>query len=205
MTLFPDSMLLINGVLCTAEDGATYPDISPWTGTQIGRAADASPADLDQAIAAARTAFDDTDWSTDHGKRLAALRRYADLIKANRSRFAALARHEAGAAGGAIYGPACDAPLGMLDFTLGVAETYQWETDLGVGEMFGFKSRRKLWKEAVGVVAAITPWNMPTQINLAKMFPALAAGCTIVLKAAPDTPMLAALLGELAVEAQLPA
>jgi aldehyde dehydrogenase (NAD+) len=76
---------------------------------------------------------------------------------------------------------------------------------LGVGEMFGFKSRRKLWKEAVGVVAAITPWNMPTQINLAKMFPALAAGCTVVLKAAPDTPMLAALLGELAVEAGLPA
>jgi aldehyde dehydrogenase (NAD+) len=205
MTLFPDTKLLINGELCAAEGGATYPDISPWTGTEIGRAADASLADLDKAIAAARSAFDDTDWSTDHAKRLTALRRYAEVIKVNRNRFAELARHEQGAAAGAVYGPACDAPLGMLDFTLGVAENFEWEKDLGVGEMFGFKSRRKLWKEAIGVVAAITPWNMPTQINLAKMFPALAAGCTVVLKPAPDTPMLAALLGELAVEAGLPA
>ena len=205
MSLFPDTMLLIDGELRIAEGGATYPDISPWDGTEIGRAADASAADLDKAIAAARTAFDDTDWSRDHAGRLTVLRRYANIIKANRDRFAELARHEQGAAGGAVYGPACDAPLGMLDFTLELADSYEWEEDLGVGEMFGFKSRRKVWKEAAGVVAAITPWNMPTQINLAKMFPALAAGCTVILKAAPDTPMLAALLGELAVEAGLPA
>lgn len=205
MSLFPDSKLLIDGELRPAEGGATYADISPWTGTEIGRAADATAADLDAAIAAARKAFDTTAWSTNHVERLAALTKFAQTIKANRNRFAELAKHEGGAAGGAVYGPACDAPLGMLDYTLEVANGFEWEQDLGLADMFGFKSRRKVWKEAIGVVAAITPWNMPTQINLAKMFPALAAGCTVILKAAPDTPMLAALLGELAVEAELPA
>jgi aldehyde dehydrogenase (NAD+) len=116
-----------------------------------------------------------------------------------------LARHESGAASLEVLLAACDAPLGMLDFVLKTAAEYQWDRDLGVAEMMGSKSDRKVWREPVGVVAAITPWNVPTQINLAKAFPALAAGCTVVLKPAPDTPMLAALLGELAVEAGLPA
>jgi aldehyde dehydrogenase (NAD+) len=203
-TLFPDTKLTINGELCTAEGGKTYPDISPWTGEEIGRAADASRGDLDKAIAAARRAFDATDWSTDHKARLAALSRFADTLRANRDRLAQLARHEVGAPMGLIFGPQCDVPLGMLAGTLKIAGEYQWEQDLGIGEMFGFKSRRMIWREPVGVVAAITPWNFPTQINLAKIFPALAAGCTVVLKPAPDTPMLGSVLGELAIKAGLP-
>src|SRR3546814_14920599 len=62
----------------------------------------------------------------------------------------------------------------------------------------GLQSRRTIRREAVGVVAAITPWNFPNQINLAKIGPALAAGNTVVLKPAPDTPWLAADLGRLA-------
>jgi aldehyde dehydrogenase (NAD+) len=205
MAAYPDTKLLIDGALRAAEGGATYADISPWTGEEIGRAADATLGDLDKAVAAARRAFDKTDWSTDHAKRLAALSRYADVIRANRDRFAGIARDEVGAAGATIYSAQCDWPLGMLDYVIKMASEYQWEEDIGVSETWGFKSRRKVWKEPVGVVAAITPWNVPTQINIAKVFPALAAGCTVILKPAPETPMLAALLGELAVEAGLPA
>ena len=205
MPLFPETRLLIDGELCPAEGGATYADVSPWTGQEIGRAADASPRDLDSAIAAARRAFDENEWSRDHQARLVSLRRFADCIKAGRDRLALLARHETGAAGGAVFGPACDAALGMLDFPLQVAAEFCWDEDLGIADSLGVRSRRQIWKEARGVVAAITPWNMPTQINLAKSIPALAAGCTVVLKAAPDTPMLGAVLGEMAVEAGLPA
>ena len=204
MSIFPQSRLLIDGELCAAQGGATYADISPWTGEEIGRAADAAPGDLDRAIGAARRAFDETNWSTDHAGRIAVLERFAQVLKANRDRLALLARHESGAASAEIYVAACDAPLGMLDYVLKTAREYAWDRDLGVAEMLGSRSGRRIWKEPVGVVAAITPWNVPTQINLAKSFPALAAGCTVVLKPAPDTPMLAALLGELAVEAGLP-
>lgn len=203
--MYPNSRLLIDGELCDAATGATYPDISPWNGKEIGRAADAGLADLDRAIAAARSAFDNTDWSTDHGQRIAALRKYSDTLKSNRQRFADLARDEVGAPGASIFSAACDAPLGMIDGWLDMAAHYEWEQDIGTSQMFGFTSRRKVWKEAVGVVAAITPWNVPTQINIAKVLPALAAGCTVVLKPAPETPMLGALLGELALEAGLPA
>lgn len=203
--MYPNSKLLIDGELCEAECGSTYPDISPWNGKEIGQAADGSLADLDRAIAAARRAFDDSDWATDHAKRIAALRKYAEVLKANRQRFADLARDEVGAPGATIFSAACDAPLGMIDGWLDFAENYEWEQDIGTAEMFGMISRRKVWKEPVGVVAAITPWNVPNQINIAKVLPALAAGCTVVLKPAPETPMCGALMGELAVEAGLPA
>ena len=202
---YETTRLLIDGQLCEAENGKTYPDISPWNGKEIGEAADASLADMERAIAAARRAFDETDWSTNHAGRIAALRKYARVLQDNRQRFVDLARDEVGAPGATVPIAACDMPLAMIDGFLDVAENYEWEEDIGTASLFGFESRRKVWKEAVGVVAAITPWNVPTQINIAKVLPALAAGCTVVLKPAPETPMLAALMGELAVEAGLPA
>ncbi|HEY3694972.1 aldehyde dehydrogenase family protein [Phenylobacterium sp.] len=205
MAKYPDAKLLIDGELRPAENGATYPDIGPWDGEEIGRAADASLGDLDKAIGAARRAFDTTDWSTNHKKRVATLRVFADLLRKNRDRLAEIAHDEVGAPLGTIFSAQCDWPLGMLDFVLDTADNYEWEDDLGVAKSGpGANSRRKVWKEPVGVVAAITPWNVPTQINLAKIVPALAAGCTVILKPAPETPMLAAVLGEVAVEAKLP-
>jgi len=87
-----------------------------------------------------------------------------------------------------------------LRWTIDLAEHYEWESDLGVAEPMGIPTRRTVRREAVGVVAAITPWNFPNQINLAKVGPALAAGNTVVLKPAPDTPWLACELGRLAAE-----
>ena len=96
------------------------------------------------------------------------------------------------------------AEVGMPDFMMGAAgfdvpvdglawvdrpgRAYEFETDLGVAKPMGIPTRRTVRREPVGVVAAITPWNVPNQINLAKIGPALAAGCTVVLKPAPDTP-----------------
>jgi aldehyde dehydrogenase (NAD+) len=88
-------------------------------------------------------------------------------------------------------------PVEDLGFSADTAEAYPWRTDLGVAAPMGIKTQRTVVREAVGVVGAITPWNFPHQINLAKIGPALAAGNTVVLKPAPDTPWCAAILGEL--------
>ena len=93
-----------------------------------------------------------------------------------------------------------EGPVADLSFCADTAESYQWTTDLGIASPMGIKTQRTIAREAVGVVGAITPWNFPHQINLAKIGPALAAGNTVVLKPAPDTPWCAAVLGELILE-----
>jgi len=93
-----------------------------------------------------------------------------------------------------------DGPIEDLSFAADTAESYQWSTDLGHATPQGITTNRTIAREAVGVVGAITPWNFPHQINLAKIGPALAAGNTLVLKPAPDTPWMAAVLGEVIAE-----
>jgi aldehyde dehydrogenase (NAD+) len=204
MTAFEDSRLFINGKLVPAEDGRKYPNIGPATGEIIGYAADASTADMDEAIAAARNAFDNTDWSTNTELRLKVLTQFRDQLHIYRDRIRELAMAEAGAPAGCIAGPQCDAPISFVDYGLENLRTYKFERDLGLATTMGITSKRMVWKEAAGVVGAITPWNVPFQINLAKCFPALAAGCTIVLKPAPETPWLAAILGEIASKTDMP-
>ncbi len=201
---FKDSLLFINGRLVPAAAGRRYPNIAPATAEVIGHAADASAGDMDAAIAAARRAFDSGPWATDRDLRLRALTQFRDAIRANRDRIKALAIAEAGSPVGCIAGPQCDAPISFLDFVLDTLKTYAFERELPVANTMGVPSRRLVWKEAAGVVGAITPWNVPFQINLAKIFPALAAGCTVVLKPAPETPWLAAVLGEIAATTDIP-
>jgi len=93
-----------------------------------------------------------------------------------------------------------EVPVNDLAFAADTAESYVWNQDLGDASPMGIPTRRTVAREAVGVVGAITPWNFPHQINLAKLGPALAAGNTVVLKPAPDTPWCAAVLGELIAE-----
>jgi aldehyde dehydrogenase (NAD+) len=81
-----------------------------------------------------------------------------------------------------------------------VAEKYAWQRELGVHELFGMKSRRRVVREPVGVAGLVTPWNFPLMLNLAKLVPALMAGNTAVLKAAPDTPWSATWIGRLVAE-----
>jgi aldehyde dehydrogenase (NAD+) len=194
--------LLIDGKLVAAIGGYTYPNINPATEEVLGEVADAGPADMDRAIAAARRAFDSTDWSTNHGFRLHCLTQLRQAMASAMDDLRLQIAAETGAPLGICgqAGPHCDLPISFIDFTLENLPQYPWSTDIGISEIMGGRSRRLVEKEAVGVVAAITPWNVPLQINLAKCIPALAAGCTVILKAAPDTPWSATALGRLVAE-----
>ena len=190
LALAGESRLLIDGALCAARSGRSYANIDPATEEEIGRVADAGPEDMEAAIGAARRAFDETDWSTNHALRLKCLTQLRDAFVAARDRLRPLIAAETGAPIGicGAGGPHCDVPIGFADWLLGYLPGFQWERDIGEATVLGVRSRRIVRKEAIGVVAAITPWNVPLQINLAKCLPALAAGCTVVLKPAPDTP-----------------
>jgi aldehyde dehydrogenase (NAD+) len=204
MTMLPQAKLYVDGVLRDATGGRTYDNINPWTGEVVGHAADATSADVDAAIAAARRAFDTTDWSRNHARRFELVKKLFDLFVANRNRLGELARYEAGASLVAVnraqVGLALEAWADLMD----VFPQVVWERDRGTKETYGFTTHRKTVHEAIGVVGAITPWNVPLYVNAEKVVSALLAGCTVILKPAPDTPALGAVFGELAAEAGFP-
>jgi aldehyde dehydrogenase (NAD+) len=196
-----EERLFINGKLRPASGGRTLDNISPVTEEVIGVAADASAADMDEAIGAARTAFDEGSWASDPQFRAKCLRQlHAALVKhASACRATLLA--EVGAAEISLQTAMFDAALSCLTYAAHLAETFVWEEPMqDDGAAWGMASKRTILREPMGVAACITPWNVPMQINLAKIGPALAAGCTVVLKPAPDTPWSGLLLGRLAAE-----
>ncbi|HTZ71441.1 MAG TPA: aldehyde dehydrogenase family protein [Acetobacteraceae bacterium] len=203
-TILPEAKLYIDGVARRAAGDKTYDNIGPWTGTVIGKAADASAADVEAAIAAARRAFDTTDWSTNHKRRLELVTKLRDQFIANRERLVDISRYEAGAALGAVQRAQVLMALDGFNDLIDLFPEIEWEKDRGTRAAMGFESRRKTIHEAVGVVAAITPWNFPFYVNIAKVVSALLAGCTVILKPAPDTPSAGAIFGELAAAAGFP-
>ena len=196
----PPAQQLVDGKLGGAADGATYPILNPATGEQIGVAPDSTAGDVDGAIAAARRAFDETDWSANLELRVRCLRQLRQALLDHADELRALTTAEVGMPGFMMGAAGFDVPVEGLRWVTDLAETYEWESDLGVARPMGIPTRRTVVREPVGVVAAITPWNVPTQINLAKVGPVLAAGCTVVLKPAPDTPWVACELGRLVAE-----
>jgi len=196
----PAPQLLIDGKLSAASDETTYPILNPATGAEIGQAPDATADDMEAAIVAARRAFDETDWSTNLELRVRCLRQLHAALLEEKAAFEALTTAEVGMPGFMMGAAGFDVPVEGLKWVTDLVESYEFETDLGVASPMGIPSRRTVRREPVGVVAAITPWNVPTQINLAKVGPALAAGCTVVLKPAPDTPWVACELGRLVAE-----
>ncbi|MEP9416859.1 aldehyde dehydrogenase [Gordonia sp. VNQ95] len=201
MTLRPESAsdLLVDGKLIPG-GGGVFDVVNPATEEVIGKAADGTADDMDTAIAAARRAFDTTDWSRDHAFRARCLRQLRDALLAHGDEFKALTTEEVGAPAFLTGGPQFEGPATDLGYFADLAENYQWTRDLGEATPMGLKNHREVRSEAVGVVGAITPWNFPHQINFAKIGPALAAGCTVVLKPAPDTPWAAALVGKVIAE-----
>jgi len=194
-----NSDLFIDGEL-VAGGGGRYPTINPATEEVLGTAANADIADMDRAIAAARRAFDTGDWSTDTGLRVRCIRQLRDAMGEHIEELREITISEAGAPRMLTAAAQLEGPVDDLGFSADTADSYPWRTDLGVAAPMGISTRRILVREGVGVVGAITPWNFPHQINLAKIGPALAAGNTVVLKPAPDTPWCAAVLGELVAE-----
>ncbi len=204
MSVLPDAKLYINGKACDAEGGRTYDVIGPWTGEPVCKAADCSAADVEKAIVAARHAFDNTDWSTNHQKRLDLVIKLRALFEKNRDRLGQLAIHEAGAAKGAVTLAHVGMALAGWDDYIRLFPQVTWEHDYGTREAYGMNHKRIAVYEAVGVVAAITPWNVPLYVNIGKVVAALLAGCTVILKPAPNTPGMGAIFGELAQEAGFP-
>ena len=197
---FGEERMLIDGRLVRSSSGATYPTVNPATEEVLGVCAEASPADLDAAMAAARRTFDETSWSTDVALRVRCLRQLQQALTAHADELRAMTIAETGSPLFFTRSAALDEPVASLGWVADLAEGYEWTTDLGTAKPLGMPARRWVRREATGVVAAITPWNVPHQINLAKIGPALAAGNTVVLKPAPDTPWCATVLGRLIVE-----
>jgi aldehyde dehydrogenase (NAD+) len=190
--------MLIDGKLVTAD--RTYPSINPATGQVLDLAPDASVADAQAAIAAARRAFDTTNWATDTGFRARCLDQLHAALGSQKEMLRELTIADVGAPRVLTYGAQLDEPIGIVRYYADLLPGYPMSEEIGELEFRGQRHRRWVEKEPVGVVAAIIGYNYPTQLALAKLSPALAAGCTVVLKAAPDDPLITLALGELIAE-----
>jgi acyl-CoA reductase-like NAD-dependent aldehyde dehydrogenase len=190
-----DRRLLIDGRLVTT--AAAFPSINPATGEVIGHAPDAGIEQAEAAIAAARRAFDTTHWSTDVELRIRCLDQLHRVLVERAEELREITIAEVGATRALTQGAQLDEPINIVRFYADLLRRYQFSEDLGERESRGVQHRRWVEKEAAGVVAAIIAYNYPNQLALAKLAPALAAGCTVILKGAPDTPLVTLALGEL--------
>ena len=194
-----ETRLLIGDAFVPAVDGAVFAAMSPRDGAQLAQVARAGIADVDLAVHAARAAFDAGPWPgmmpTERGRYL---RRIADRIRA---RSDVIAELETLNGGKTIRNSnnEVEAAAKVFEYYAGAADKWFGNTiPMGAG-VVDFTLR-----EPVGVVAAITPWNFPFLAAAWKTAPALAVGCTIVLKPASHTPLTALMLGRVALEAGLP-
>jgi len=185
------------------------PVINPADESVIGEAPVGSAAQVEAAIAAARHAFDHTDWSRRPvAERQALLTRFLDAVEARKDEIVRLIVAEAGAtqmlAGVLQYG----IPMKHARRTIEVASrpaVSSLPVELTPNELGGITlGTGVVSREPVGVVAAISPYNFPFFLNIGKVVPALAVGCTVVLKPSPYTPFEALILGEIADEVGLP-
>jgi aldehyde dehydrogenase (NAD+) len=197
-----ESRMLIDGKLVDGGAG-TFTNINPANEEVLGEVSDASKADMNRAIDAARRSFDETGWSTDHQFRKRCLEQLHEAIEGELEELREELIAEVGAPRAVTHGPQLDAPLADgLKYPARLIEEFPWETDLGdtVVSVTGVNTTRKVWHEPVGVVGAITPWNFPFEVTINKLGQALATGNTVVLKPAPDTPFNATRLGRLIAE-----
>ena len=152
------AILLVGEELRQATGGSTFANTDPATEVLLGEAADGTAQDMDDAIGAARRAFDETDWSTSHGFRAHCLRQLADAFDSHATEMRALTTAEVGAPEFLLDGPQYQAPVDGLRVSADLAENYdRWTEDLGESEFMGSMSHRWALREAAGVVGAITP------------------------------------------------
>ena len=193
--------MLIDGKLVDAKSGSTFDNINPATEEVLGPVADGAAGDMQEAIAAARRAFDGTGWGTDRQLRKHCLQQLQSALNAEREQIRAELIAEAGAPVLVTRLAQVDSPLSdALPWPIEAIDSFTWERSLPTATSFGVLSRRSVVKEPVGVVGAIVPWNYPLEVTLNKLGQILATGNTMVLKPAPDTPWNATRLGRLIVE-----
>ncbi|KWX66936.1 aldehyde dehydrogenase [Mycobacterium sp. NAZ190054] len=196
----PDELFIGGNWVKPSTDGRIAV-VSPHTEETVARVAAAGPADVDTAVGSARAAFDDGPWPRlDPAERTAAVRRLAKLYGERRQDMAELITAEMGAPISFAQRAQVGLPAMMMTAFCELAQTYPW-TEARPG-MYGADVHIR--REPVGVVAAIVPWNMPQFLIVTKLIPALLAGCTVVLKPAPESPLDALLLAEMLAECELP-
>src|SRR6476661_7594861 len=193
--------LLINGKWVNSASGKTFPTINPSTGEVITQIAEADAVDVDRAVIAARAAFETGAWRRQMtaSQRGAMINRLADLIEKHADELAQLESLD----NGKPYhvARAADLPLTIACYRYyaGWADKIQGKTIPVNGNYFCYTKH-----EPVGVVGQIIPWNFPLLMQAWKLGPALATGCTVVLKPAEQTPLSALRVGELILEAGFP-
>jgi acyl-CoA reductase-like NAD-dependent aldehyde dehydrogenase len=198
-----ESRMLIDGTLIEADSGLTFDNVNPATEDVLGAVTDGSAAEMQRAIRAARRAFDETDWSTNRGLRKRCLEQLHEALEVEREELREELILEVGCPRRLTYGPQLDAPLAhALRYPSKLIDEYPWDVDLGdvVVDATGIRTSRATWREPVGVVGAIVPWNFPFEITITKLGQALATGNTVVVKPAPNTPFHATRLGRLIAE-----
>ncbi|MFF5110191.1 aldehyde dehydrogenase [Streptosporangium sp. NPDC000509] len=174
--------------------------VSPHTEEVVGRVPDGTPADMDRAVAAARQAFDHGPWPRmTMAERAAVVGRLAEIYAARQGEIAELITLEMGSPITFSQLAQAPQPLGMLQYYAELGKTFPVEEERP--GTFGSVTVRR---EPVGVVAAVVPWNVPQFVIMIKLAPALVAGCTVVVKPAPETPLDSYLLAEMIKEAGIP-
>ncbi len=195
--------MLIDGQWVEAASGKTFPVYNPATGEVMAQVAEGDKEDIDRAVRAARKAFESGPWRRMSGsERGQAIYRLANLIEQHSDEFAQLESLDNGKP--LAVARAADVPLTIDHFRYmsGWATKVEGNTIpiSAPGEYFSYTLR-----EPIGVVGQIIPWNFPLLMAAWKLGAALAVGCTIVLKPAEQTPLSALRLGELILEAGIPA
>src|SRR6267154_1488010 len=198
--------MLIDGKWVHAASGKTFPSYNPATGEVLAQVAEGDREDIEKAVKAARHAFDHGPWrrmtASERGRLIWKL---ADLLEANTEEFAYLESLDNGKPLGVAK--AADVPLAvdLFRYMAGWATKIEGNTiPLSVPYTPGAKYLAYTLREPVGVVGQIIPWNFPLLMAAWKLGPALATGCTVVLKPAEQTPLSALRLGELIMEAGFP-
>lgn len=197
----PDALHLIDGQAVPASDGATLPVISPIDGQAFCRLARGTREDADNAVAAARRAFADARWAgLAPAARKAVLLKWAALIEANALEIAVLGVRDNGT----------EISMALKAEPLSAAASIRYYAE-ALDKLYGEIAPTSpdtlalIHREPVGVVSAIVPWNFPLMIGAWKLAPALAAGCSVVLKPAETASLSLLKIAELALEAGLPA
>ena len=174
--------------------------INPFTEETIATAPEATEADIDAAVAAARKAFDHGPWPRmTPAERANCMEQLSELLKANVPEIATTVTEEMGSPMSFSQGGQAFAPIMVLDYYIELARNFEFEE-----KRDGLLNPVRVHREPVGVVASITPWNVPLFTIMLKLAPALAAGCTLVVKPAPETPINAYLLAELIEQTDIP-
>jgi aldehyde dehydrogenase (NAD+) len=192
-------LLLIDGQPVASASGRTFKTLNPATGQVIATVAEGNDVDVDRAVAAARRAFEGPWRTIRAAERGKILHRLVELMKEHADEIAALESLDAGKPISGVLRQDLPAAIDTLGYYAGWADKISGEVISTRDDALTYTVR-----EAVGVVAAIVPWNFPLMIGMWKIAPALACGCTIVMKPGELTSLSALRLGELALEAGLP-